>query len=146
MKKLIAALLALTSINAFAANMTVTSCEDYSVSLNSVYSMKTYANSSVKVFEIDMIEPAAAPVGVAIAIDRGSNLADMESFCRFVPGLSSADVTGAKSKYDKATNILTLTFNVSQTNEDGISKAKVLTVVVNKGAASEENLVKASLK
>lgn len=38
MKKIIATLIALTSLNAFAADMTVTSCEDYSVSLNSVYS------------------------------------------------------------------------------------------------------------
>ncbi len=145
MKKIIATLIALTSLNAFAADMTVTSCEDYSVSLNSVYSMKTYANGSVKVFEIDMIEPAAAPVGVAIAIDRGQGLADMESFCRFVPGLSSANVTGTKASYNKATNILTLTLNVRQSDADGVFKAKVLTVVVNKGA-SEENLVKASIK
>ena len=145
MKKLIATLIALTSLNAFAADMTVTSCEDYSVSLNSVYSMKTYANGSVKVFEIDMIEPAAAPVGVAIAIDRGQGLADMESFCRFVPGLSSANVTGTKASYNKATNILTLTLNVRQSDADGVFKAKVLTVIVNKGAA-EENLVKASIK
>lgn len=92
-----------------------------------------------------MIEPAAAPVGVAIAIDRGQGLADMESFCRFVPGLSSANVTGTKASYNKATNILTLTLNVRQSDADGVFKAKVLTVVVNKGA-SEENLVKASIK
>jgi hypothetical protein len=146
MKSMIAIFIALASINAFAMDMTVTSCEDYSVSLNSVYSMKTYANGSIKVFEIDMIEPAAAPVGVAIAIDRGTGLADWESFCRFVPGLSSVNVTKSKASYDKSSNVLTLTMNASQTNVDGVSTVKILTIVINKGAASEENLVKASLK
>ncbi len=60
-------------------------------------------------------------------------------------GLSSANVTGTKASYNKATNILTLTLNVRQSDADGVFKAKVLTVIVNKGA-SEENLVKASIK
>lgn len=144
MKIIIAILLTLSSINAFAAP--VTSCAEYSVSLNSVYSMKTYANGSVKVFEIDMVEPAAAPVGVAIAIDRGDDLSTMESFCRFIPGLSGADVTRAKSKYDKTTNTITLTLNVSQSDENGVAKPKVLAISINKGASQEADLVKAVLK
>jgi hypothetical protein len=108
--------------------------------------MKTYGNSTIKVFEIDMIEPAAAPVGVAIAINRGDDLSNMESFCRYVPGLSAVNVTGAKSKYDKATGNLTLTLLASQTDEDGVAQSKVLTILVNKGSNSEADLVKASLK
>lgn len=146
MKMIVAASLALFSVNAFASDLKVTSCEDYSLSLNAVYSMKTYANGSVKVFEIDMIEPAAAPAGVAVAIDRGDDLSTLESFCRYIPGLSSADVPNTKSKYNAATNTITLTIKASQTNEDGISQPKVLTVVINKGASTEAGLVKASLK
>lgn len=146
MKTIVATLLTLSSLNVFAADMDVTSCADYSVSLNSVYSMKTYASGSVKVFEVDMEEPAAAPAGVAIAIDRGNDLSAMESFCRYIPGLSSVDVAGAKSKYDKSTNTITLTLKAGQTDENGVSISKVLTVSINKGAVQEVDLVKAVLK
>lgn len=124
----------------------VGSCDEFGVSLNSVYSMKMYSNTSVKVFGIDMIEPAAASFGVAIAIDRGYGLADMESFCRFIPYLSSADVQNAKSKFDVKNNILTLTISASQTNGMGTAVPKTLVIRIAKGATTEDGLVTADLK
>jgi hypothetical protein len=146
MKLIIATLLTFSSLYVFAADLTVTSCADYSVSLNSVYSMKTYANGSVKIFGIDMVEPAAAPAGVAIAIDRGDDLSTMESFCRYIPGFSSVDISSSRAKFNKSTNTLTLTLKASQTDKDGVAKSKVLTVSINKGASNEADLVKALLQ
>lgn len=145
MLKMITSLIVFSTLNAFASDVNVVSCSDYSVSLNSVYSMKTYANESIKIFEIDMEEPAAAPAGVAIAIDRGDDLSTAESFCRFIPGFSRVNVVGGKSKYNVATNILTLTLNAAKSDENGAPISKVLTITINKGALSEAELVKAKL-
>ncbi len=146
MKKLILTLLILSSLDVFASEIRVENCEVYGISLNSVYSMKTYANGSIKVFEVNMEEPAAAPVGVAISIIKGDGLSNFESTCRYIPGLAGVDVIGAKSKYDKLHNTIKLTMNASQTDVNGIAKSKVLTIFINKDVTSEADLVKAVLK
>lgn len=146
MNNIVAGLIIFSCVNVFARNIDVTSCADYSVSLNSVYSMKTYSNGSVKVFEIDMEEPAAAPAGVAIAIDRGDDLSTMESFCRYIPGFSSVDVKRTKSNYDKLTNTIYLKLAATQTDKNGGAKPKLLTISIHKGAKAEADLVKAVLK
>ncbi|HXH30116.1 MAG TPA: hypothetical protein VNJ01_04835 [Bacteriovoracaceae bacterium] len=139
------AFLTLTQIS-HAAGVSTSSCEDFGVTLNSVYSMKTYAQGSVKVFEVDLEEPASGSVGIAVAITRGEDLSSMETFCRFIPGLSSAKLSAVKSKYSAATDTLTLTMPASKTNELGVRMPKVLTVLIKKGAVAESDLVTAVLK
>ncbi len=147
MKKLLLILsLSIITSNVFANEVTTTSCEEYGANLNSVQSMKTYANKSIKIFEIDMIEPAIAPVGVAIAIDRGDDLSTLESFCRYVPGLSSANIASAKSIFNQATNVLKVTMKVTTLDFQGNSHDKTLILTIDKGASSEDNLVKAILR
>ena len=144
--KAFAFILLAVSMNSFAADVSVISCNEAEVSLNSVYSLKTYANGSIKLFGVDMLEPAASPIGLAVAIDRGDDLANMESFCRYIPGLSGMDLAFARSKYDPTKNALTIKIPVRSMDEDGGFSAKQLTVVVTKGATVEADLVKASLK
>ena len=83
----------------------VGSCEERNVTLNQVQAMRQYANGSVKLFAIDQVEPAAAPVGIAVAIDRGEDLSELESFCRYVSGLSSAELRDASAVFDQARGV-----------------------------------------
>lgn len=144
MRYLVAGLI-LFSANVLAAPPEVRSCEDQGVTLNSVVSMRQFDGGAIKVFETDMIEPAAASVGLAIAIDRGDELSTMESFCRYVAGFSSVDLQGAIDSVDK-NNVLTLTMGSTQTDENGVSQPRSLTVTIDKAAAAEEDLVKAEAK
>ncbi len=146
MKRIVLTLLILSSLDALAFDLRVESCEDYGISLNNVYSMKIYANGSVKMFEVNTEEPAGAPVGVAIASIKGDALSSFESICRYIPGLAGVDVTGAKSKYDKLQNTIKLTMKASQTDVNGTAKSKVLTIFINKSISSEAGIVKAVLK
>lgn len=125
----------------------VTSCEERNVSLNQVMAMRTFAQGSVKLFEIDQVEPAASPAGVAIAIDRGDDLATSESFCRFAGGLSSVDISKANAKFDQPKAALTVKVPVRRHTGDGNTFVNgTLTLVITKGAAKEADLVSASVK
>ncbi|MGE0527871.1 MAG: hypothetical protein AB7G93_12485 [Bdellovibrionales bacterium] len=125
----------------------IQSCEDYGVSLNQVTQMRAYGNESIKVFAIDQVEPAAAAVGIAVTIDRGVDLSTAESFCRYVWGLSAADLKQARSEYDEITGLLTVEIPVqSFSDEAGDFVSGLLTLVINKGARSERGLVRATLR
>lgn len=139
--------LALTMMmGAQASALRVTSCEEANVNLNGVMEMRKYSNGQIKLFTVDQIEPAAAPVGIAVALDRGDDLSNMESYCRYVWGLSGAELSQAKSKYDKNTNALTVAVPVSYYRDD-LKKftGGTLTLLITKGAA-ENDIVNATLK
>lgn len=141
----ILAMLTLGKVSAASNILEVTSCKEAEVSLNHIYSMKLYANESVKVFEVVMGEPAAVPAGVAIAISRGDSLSNEEAYCRYVPFLTSVDLKRAKSEYNKANGVLTLVMPVRQQDAEGNAISKTLIIKINKSAASERDLVRAEL-
>lgn len=119
-------------------------CEDNQVSLNTVYEMRTYSNSQIKVFSIDTIEPAAVPVSLAITLDRGEDLSTYESYCRRISYISSiASLSSMKSSFDAKTNVLSLEIKIQQMTEDGDFVPKTLKVRVNKSAQREEDIVQA---
>lgn len=125
----------------------VTSCEERNVTLNQVLAMRPFAQGSVKLFSIDQEEPAASPAGVAVAIDRGDDLATAESFCRYVGGLSSVDLSKANARFDQAKATLTVKVPVRRSSGDGETFSRgTLTIVIRKGAAKEEDLVTASVQ
>ena len=125
----------------------VASCEDRNVILNQVMAMRSYANGSVKLFAIDQEEPAAAPAGIAVAIDRGEDLATAESFCRYVGGLSSVDLDKARAQYNQAKGQLTIRIAVRQhdPDTDGFND-KTLVLTIDKAARQEEALVRARVQ
>ncbi|KHD89327.1 MAG: hypothetical protein OM95_04165 [Bdellovibrio sp. ArHS] len=144
MKNLILAFIVLSSLNARALESKVVACEDFGVALNNVHDMKRLNQGDIKIFEVDMIEPAAAPVGVAITISRGDEFSSMESFCRYVPGLVDVDLASLQVTQDEENYSLVL--NVRQTNANDEVSAKKLTLAVNKKANSTAELVKANLE
>lgn len=147
MKKLLSTLALLISTQAFSATeLSVGNCQENNISLNAIYSMKTFSNSSVKVFEVDMEEPASAPVGIAVAINRGTDLSNSEVFCRYIPGLSSAALAKVKSSFNANTNTIVLVMPASVSDGQGQVLDKTLTIMIKKGAKDEAGLVKASLK
>ncbi len=145
MNRLMIALFALVSTYTNASAMQITTCADQKVSLNDVYSMRSFAHSRIKIFEVDTIEPAAAPVGIAVAINRGEDLSTLETFCYYLSGFTSANIKQARSQYDKASQVLTLSISVTQSNEHGQNKAKTLVVSIHSAAASTNEMVKAKL-
>jgi hypothetical protein len=114
-------------------------CEN--IKLNNVESMKSYCNGSIKIFEIDNVEPADAPVGIAIAIDRGEDLSTQESFCRYIPYLTKANIQSTKSSYNQKTGILNLKVPATEMDEEGKKIRFRLSLKVDKSATSENNLV-----
>lgn len=145
--KLAAAILSLLMTQmVFAAELRVESCKAAGVSFNDVIEMKTYSNGQIKVFSLDRIEPAAASFGLVVTLDRGQELAELESFCRYVSGLSFVDLSKVVSSYDRGTNSLKLEMPVRHT-EDAIDfKDKTLEIVVTKGAKKQKDVVRATLK
>jgi hypothetical protein len=146
MKSLIALIALLAGTQASA--LSIENCaQNGGVNLNNVVEMRTYSNGGVKLFAVDQIEPAAASFGVAVTIDRGGDLSEMESFCRYVSGLSGVDLAAARSSYDRHTNLLTLEIPARYYRDDQADFVPgVLTLVINKGAKSESGLVSAVLK
>ena len=143
--------LAAAIVTAFAASpalaVEVGSCEERNVALNQVISMRTYANGSVKLFEIDQVEPAASPSGIAVAIDRGQDLADAESFCRYVFGLSSVDLAHATANFDQSRGVLSIKLPVkSYVPDTDQFIGGTLTLEINKGAKAAAGLVAAQLR
>jgi hypothetical protein len=127
--------------------LSVTTCEEAGVTLNAVTEMKGYGNGRIKLFAADMIEPAAAPVGLAVTIDRGDDLSTMESYCRYVSGLSSLQLSKAQASYDRSRNILKLDIPARYFDADNGKYAHtVLNVVVSPGAKDQAGLVEAKLK
>ncbi|NCN95611.1 MAG: hypothetical protein GW917_02715 [Bdellovibrionales bacterium] len=140
--------IALFSFSSLAMKLDVQSCEEnqFSLSFNSVMTMKTYSNGAIKVFELDHIEPAAVPYGVVVTLDRGAELSEMESFCRYIPYLSWVSVKNAVSSYDPTTNTLKLKMPARQFNPDtSLFEEKTLTIQVVKGARTAEGTVLAEL-
>lgn len=136
----------LLSCVVFASNqLPVSSCEEGSVSLNSVYSMKDLKNG-VKLFEVDQEEPAAAPVGMAVAITRGEDLADMEIFCRYIYGLSGLDLNQLTVGQPRADGSFTMTVAVRSAQIDGSYQSNTMIVDVKPKAKTVEEMVSARLK
>lgn len=131
----------------FAADISIDDCDKRNVALNQVQAMRPFANGSVKLFSIDQEEPAAVPAGIAVTIDRGDNLADAESFCRYVFGLSDVDLAKANAKFDQATAILSIDIAVRShdPNTDNFVPG-VLKLKINKSAKTPEALVSAALR
>ncbi len=131
-------------VNADVIQLKTEKCEDNQVSLNSVYEMRTYSNSQIKVFSIDTIEPAAVPVSLAITLDRGEDLSTYESYCRRISYISSIDsLSSMDSSFDAKANTLSLSIKIKQMNEDGDFVSKTLKIKVNKSAQREEEIVQA---
>jgi hypothetical protein len=116
-------------------------CEPSSTLLNTVESMRKFSNGSVKVFELDNIEPAGAPVSVAVTVDRGETLDTQESFCVNIPYLYSANVRETKSSYSKMSGILTLKIPVTKMDEAGAKVSFSLVVKVAKHAKTVTELI-----
>lgn len=130
----------------FASNqLPVRSCDEGGVTLNSVYSMKDLKNG-VKLFEVDQEEPAAAPVGMAVAITRGEDLADMETFCRYVYALSGLDLSKLTVGRTRADGSFTLTVAVRSAQIDGSYQSNTMIVEVKPNAKKVEEMVSARLK
>jgi hypothetical protein len=144
---LIVAVLAALAASPALAEVSNESCEDAGLVLNSVTALRPFANGGVKLFAIDREEPAAVPAGVAITIDRGNDLADAESFCRFVGGLSSVDIASADASYNDKKALLTVKIPVRLHNADADTfKNGTLTLVIDKAAKKPGGLVKATAK
>lgn len=145
--KAIAAAVALAWAAVPVAAQDVTSCQDAGLMLNSVTALRPFANGGVKLFTIEREEPAASPMGIAVTIDRGEDLATAESFCRYVGQLGAADVAAAKASYDTKKALLTVVVSV-RTYDSGTDSFKdgSLTLVIDKGAKSPEGLVAATLR
>lgn len=131
----------------FAADISIDDCDARNVALNQVQAMRPFANGSVKLFSIDQEEPAVAPAGIAVTIDRGDNLADAESFCRYVFGLSDVDLTKAKARFDQAKAVLSIDIAVHSHNPDTDTfVTRVLTLKINKAAKTPAGLVSAEMR
>jgi hypothetical protein len=129
------------------AEISTQSCEDAGLVLNSVTAMRPFANGGIKLFAIDREEPAAMPAGVAVTIDRGDNLDNAESFCRYVSGLSSVDIAAADASYNDKKALLTVKIPVRLHNADADSFSNgTLTLVIDKAAKKPGGLVKATAK
>ena len=90
-------------------------CDDLGVGLWAVVAgadrsgIRTYYDGQVTVFQVDTIEPAAAPSGVAFVIpDRPDAEGNPTPQCSAIINFSSVDVSAAQARYDARTG-LTLT-------------------------------------
>lgn len=142
---LIVTCLSATLAHAGAVQLNTEKCEDTFISLNSIYEIRSFSNSQVKVFAMDTVEPAAVPISLAITLDRGEELSTAESFCRRISMISSIDaLSKMKSSYDAKKNVLSLEIAIRQMTEDGDFVPKTLKIKVNKSAQREEDIVKAT--
>ncbi len=144
--KLIAAALIFVFCNSSFA-VSIKGCDEASITLNQVIEMRMFANGGVKLFNIDKEEPAAMPVGIAVTIDRGSDLSEMESFCRYVSGLSHADLKSARANYNTQTALLTVEIPVrSYSGDSGDFESGTLFLVIDKAGKKPRDLVSATLR
>ncbi len=147
MKFIVLSVFCFVSTLAFADQLSVESCEENQVSFTKVNAMKSYANGGIKIFEIDNVEPAGAPFGLVVTLNRGEFLSELESFCRYIPNLSGLDIATTKSSYDPSTNTLTLEMDSTRYNpESGDFEDKELRVQVVKGAKDAKGTVLADWK
>lgn len=127
MKILFSALFCFAAFSeALASEVKVVPCSSLRLSLNRIENMQSYSNSQVKAFEIDLLEPAAAPVGVAIIVETGDDISNMRSDCRFIPGLFSVDFKTSTASQNSVTGFLVLEFNVTQSDAEGEIVPKIL--------------------
>lgn len=128
-----------------AESLRVEDCKTFGIDLTSATDMRSFGNGSMNVFSTDTVEPAGAPVGLAVVVHRGDRLEDMESICRHVSGLSSVDLKTASSSYDPKTNVLNLQLAGRKMKADGDYGPVTVYVEIDR-KADESRLVKAVVR
>lgn len=123
----------------------VGSCREYGVTLQNVVELRSFARGDVKIFSIDMIEPAGKNYGVAIVIQREGATSTAETFCRYIPYLAGVDIAQMEAMLDKQSNFLTLVVPIKLLDSENQRQPGTLTLVVKK-AGHEANLVKAWIR
>lgn len=96
----------------------------------------TYSNGSIAAYEVDRIEPAASPAGIAINIHvRESAGGPWYVKCQAVSGLSSVDWAAKRSSYDENRGLL-LTVPAHESDSDGNFRPVTLKIRINQENAT----------
>jgi hypothetical protein len=109
MKNLIPLALALACFGANAKD--IRTCKDARVGIDNLIlpaseNSRTFYNNRVAVFAIDMIEPAAGSMGIAITLPDVEDISFGSSKCLAITNFASIDAMKASPSYDKDQGLL----------------------------------------
>lgn len=98
----------------------VSDCREANFDISTIIakSEKTYANGSIVAYEVDRIEPAAAPSGIAINLFVEESEGPAYIKCQAISGLSSVNWAAKQSSYDEDRGLL-LTVPAHESRDGG---------------------------